>query len=328
MSGPLTFGGAVIAACAVALATAQACRRAGAGGGWSAAAGAALAVLAGTAVGGWLAGGLPSLPPRVAVGRLLAVGLPLAAVAEALAAVFAGTPSGLHAKARAGRVAVAGGLRWLVPAVRCLAALLLVRVLLHDSVHLRIGGTAGREELFAAAVLAAIAWPFVAAGERRADGGVVAVLAAVLSLAAAAMAIPMAGYVKGGLVAALLAASVAGSLAGGGRAGLAGFGFAAVVGIVAVGRFFGGLSAVAAFLLCIPPVLAVAAGRVGDSLGDVVAGTVMRSAAYRLAVAIVPLVVVLTQSWGEFDRSFRRMIAPPPRIDGSPPPSILREDRR
>lgn len=328
MSGPLTFGGAAIAAFAVALATVQACRRAGAGGGWPATAGAAIAVLAGTAVGGWLAGGLPPLPPRVAVGRLLAVGLPLAAVAEALAAVFAGTPAGLHAEAHAGRVVVGGGLRWLVPAVRCLAALLLVRVLLHDSVHLRIGGTAGREELVAAAVLAALAWPFVAADERRADGGVVAVLAAVASLAAAAMAIPMAGYVKGGLVAALLAASVAGSLAGGGRAGLAGFGFAAVVGIVAVGRFFGGLSAVAAFLLCIPPVLAVAAGRVGDSLGAAAAGRLMRSTPYRLAAAIVPLVVVLAQSWSDFDRSFRRMLVPPARADASPAPSILRENSR
>ncbi|MFM8890581.1 MAG: hypothetical protein ACKOTB_02975, partial [Planctomycetia bacterium] len=212
---------------------------------------------------------------------------------------------------------VAGaGPRRLATAVRGVAAVLLVRVLLHDSVHLGINETAARTAVIATAVLAAIEWPFVAAGERRARGGVADVLAIVLALAAAAVAIAMAGYVKGGLVAALFAAAVAGSLAGGGRVGLAGFGFAAVAGIVVVGRFFGGLSSPAAVLLSSPPILTVAVGRIGDALGDVGAGRVMRSAAYRLAVAIVPLVVVLAQSWTDFDRSFRRILSPNPVVSG------------
>ncbi|MFM8892380.1 MAG: hypothetical protein ACKOTB_12300, partial [Planctomycetia bacterium] len=60
----------MIAAGAVALATVMACRRTG---NRTAVPAAALAVLAGTAAGLWLAGGLPRLPPRVAVGRLLVV---------------------------------------------------------------------------------------------------------------------------------------------------------------------------------------------------------------------------------------------------------------
>ena len=304
MLGPLTFAGAAVAAGAVALSTAAAGRRA-----WGGSRGlAALSVLAGTAAGGWLVGGLSPLPPRVAVVRLLVVGLPLAAATEAVAA--------------------GQRLRRLAPVVRGVAALVIVRVLLHDSVHLQMEATAGRTAVLGAAALAALAWPFVAAGERRIDGGIVAVVAVMVSLLAAALAIPMAGYVKGGLVAALLAVAVTGSLAGGGRSGLSGFGFAALMGIVVVGRFFGGLSSPAAVLLCMPPVLTVAAGHVGDLLGDEAAGRVIRSAAYRLAVAIVPLVVVLAQSWTDFDSSFRRMVVPPSGLDASPASSLSRENSR
>lgn len=288
MPGPLWVGGAAIAAATVAAATAAACLRAGASGPRLAA---AAAVLAGAFAGAWLLAAWPSLPPTAAVGRLLVVGLPLAALAEGVVAV----------RRPAGPVAAI---------IRSLAALVIVRVLLHGSVHLA-GPQAGTgREVIGAAVLAAIGWPLVA-GEHRDKGGAVTEVAAVLALVAAAAAIPLAGYVKGGLVALALAAAVVGSLAGGGRVGLAGIGFAALAGIVAVGRFFGGLSSLAAVLLCLPPVLAVAAGRVGDRLGAAPAGRVMRSAACRLALALVPTVIVLVHVWREFDRSFRPLLGPP-----------------
>jgi hypothetical protein len=298
----LTFGGAAIAAAAIATATAAACRRTR---NRTACLAAALAVLAGTAAGLWLVGGLLRLPPRVAIGRLLVIGLPLAAIAEA--------------------IAVEAGLGRVATVVRGVTALTLVRVLLHDSVHLQMEETAANATVLTAAGLAAIGWPIAVAGERRDDGGVVTVLAVVLALAAAAVAIPMAGYVKGGLVAALLAAAAGGALAGGGRVGLTGFSFAALVGIVVVGRFFGGLSSSTALLLCSPPILTVAVGRVGDSFGDVAAGRVIRSAACRLALAIVPLVVVIAHGWHDFDRSFRQILSPPAGPDASPSSSILQE---
>lgn len=297
----LTFGKAAIAAAAIATTTAAACRRTGSR---TAGLAAALAVLAGTAAGLWLVDGLPRLSPRVAVERLLVIGLPLAAIAEA--------------------IAVGAALGIVATVVRGVAAFALVRVLLHDSVHLQMEETAAGATVLTAAVLAAIEWPVVAAGERRDDGGVVTVLAVVLALAAAAVVIPMAGYVKGGIVAALLAATVGGALAGGGRVGLTGFGFAALLGIVVVGRFFGGLSSPAALLLCSPPILTVAVGRVGESLGDAATGRVMRSAAYRLALAIVPLVVVIAHSWHDFDRSFRRILSPPAGPNTTPASSLPR----
>jgi hypothetical protein len=300
--GPFWVGGAAIAAAAVAAATAAACRRAGSGGPRLAA---AAGVLAGALAGAWLLDALPRLPPATALGRLLVVGLPLAAVVE-------------------GALAIGRPARGVAAIVRGAAALLLARVLLHGSVHLLAGPAAGagsvmnsaatgsaNEAALFAAVLAALAWPFVAADEHRADGGAVAALAAGLALLAAGAAIPLAGYVKGGLVAVVLAAAVVGCLGGGGRVGIAGVAFAAVVGIAGVGRFFGGLSSPAAVLLLSAPVLAVAAGRIGDRLGDAPAGRVMRSPAYRLALAIVPLAIVVVHEWREFDRSFRPLLGPP-----------------
>lgn len=284
MAGALAGAGAAIAAGVVAAATAAACRRAGAR------VGAVPAVLVGTVAGAWLVGALPRLPPASALGRLIAVGLPVAALVE------------LAAPWRRPGIAVS--------LVRGLAGLALVRVLLHGSVHLGAEETGSRGLVIGAAALAALAWPAVAAGERRDDGGVTAV-AVVLALAATALAIPLAGYVKGGMVALVLAAALAGSLAGGGRVGLAGFGFAALVGIVGVGRFFGGLSTPAALLLASAPLIACAAGSVGDRLGAAPAGRMTRSVAYRLALAGVPLAVVVFHGYREFERSFRPLLAPP-----------------
>jgi hypothetical protein len=282
------LAGAALAAGVVAAATAAACRRAGAAG---ARVGAVPAVLAGTVAGAWLVGALPRLPPASALARLVAVGLPVAALVE------------LAAPWRRPGIAVS--------LVRGLAGLALVRVLLHGSVHLGVEETGSRGAVIGAAALAALAWPAVAAGERRDDGGVVTAVAVVLTLAATALAIPLAGFVKGGMVALVLAAALAGSLAGGGRVGLAGFGFAALVGIVGVGRFFGGLPTPAALLLASAPLIACAAGSVGDRLGAAPAGRMTRSVAYRLALAGVPLAVVVFHGYREFERSFRPLLAPP-----------------
>lgn len=288
MAGTLAGAGAALAAGAIAMATAAAARRAGAG---VARIGAVPAVLAGTVAGAWLVGALPRLPPASALARLVAVGLPVAALVEA-------------------------SLAWRRPGiamslVRGLAGLALVRVLLHGSVHLGAEETGSRGAVIGAALLAALAWPAVAAGEHRDDGGVVTTVAVVLALAATALAIPLAGYVKGGMVALVLAAALAGSLAGGGRVGLAGFGFAALVGIVGVGRFFGGLSTPAALLLSSAPLIALAAGSVGARLGAAPAGRMTRSVAYRLALAGVPLAVVVFHGYRAFERSFRPLLAPP-----------------
>lgn len=287
MAGPLAVGGAALAAGAAAALVAAAGRRAGRSDGpWG-----VVAVLAGAATGAWLVGALPQLPPASALSRLLAVGVPGAALVELAA--------------RSGRVGC------VAPVVRGLAGLALIRVLLHGSVHLGAEQTGSRGAVIGAAALAALAWPAVAAGERRDDGGVVTTVAVVLALAATALAIPLAGYVKGGMVALGLAAALAGSLAGGGRVGLAGFGFAALVGIVGVGRFFGGLSTPAALLLASAPVIARAAGSVGDRLGAAPAGRMTRSAAYRLALAAVPLAIVVFHGYREFERSFRPLLSPP-----------------
>ena len=284
MAGALAGAGAAIAGAALAAgvsAATRAPRWAGAGAVPTALAG----VLAGSLLGAWLADALPRLPPASAVGRLLAVGLPLAAVVELLAA--SRRP------------------RFVAPLVRGLAGLALVRVILHGSVHLGGEETGSPAAVIGGVVAAALAWPAVAAGERGSDRGAVTVIAVVLALAATALAIPMAGYVKGGLVALVLAAALAGSLAGGGRVGLAGFGAAALVGIASVGRFFGGLSTEAAGLICAAPLLAAGAGWLGDRLGAAPAGHLMRSAAYRLALAAAPLAAVLVHGWLAFERSFR-----------------------
>lgn len=298
--GPLTISSAAIVTAAIATMTVVACRHAGKR---STGLAASSAVLAGTAAGLWLLNAQPRLPPRVGIERLLVMGLPLAAIAEA--------------------IAVRAGLGRVSTIVRGVTALVLVRVLLHDSVHLMETESASSATVFAAAVLAAIEWPIVAAGERSDGGGVVTVLAVVLALAASAVVIPMAGYVKGGLVAALFALAVGSVLAGGGRVGLVGFGFAALVGIVVVGRFFGGLSSPAAILLCSPPILTVVVGRVGECLGGMTPGRVLRSAGCRLALAIVPLVIVIAQGWFDFDRSFRRILTPPVTPDPPPKSSLV-----
>ena len=107
------------------------------------------------------------------------------------------------------------------------------------------------------------------------------------------------------------------------RHGLVGFGMAALVGIASVGRFFGGLSSPAALLLGVAPVLTAVAGMIGERSRATPAGRVMRSAAYRLALAGVVLASVLVDGYREFDRSFRPLLAAP-RAAGVPPAGLGR----
>jgi hypothetical protein len=310
---PLALLRGLLTGGAVALLVAMAGRR------WGAVAARIAGVVA--VVGGAVAGlavvpALPRWPPTAAVDRLLLVALPLVAAVE-LVAALAGPRRPATGWLGTGWI-VTG---WLVTAARGLVALALAPVLLHGSVHVGPGGSRGFWEAISGAVLLACAGAIVTAGRPCAGGGDVPpedgrssdadgveLVALVMAVTSAGVVIPMAGYVKGGVVALVLAAALAGSVAGGARQGLGGMGLALLLGIVGLGRLFGGLSAPAALLLCLAPLGAIAARGAAERVGASPGGRVLRSAGYRLVVAALPLGVVLLHAWREFERSFKPLL--------------------
>ncbi len=303
MGDPLALVRGLLTGGAVALLVALAGRR---WGGVAARIAGVVAVVGGAVAGLAVVPALPRWPPTAAVDRLLLVALPLVAAVELVAAL-------------AGPRRPATG--WIVMAARGLAALVLAPVLLHGSVHVGPGGSRGFWEAIGGAVLLACAGAIVTAGRRRAGGGDVPpedgrssdadgveLVALVMAVTSAGVVIPMAGYVKGGVVALVLAAALAGSVAGGARQGLGGMGLALLLGIVGLGRLFGGLSAPAALLLCLAPLGAIAARGAAERVGASRGGRVLRSAGYRLVVAALPLGVVLLHAWREFERSFKPLL--------------------
>jgi hypothetical protein len=128
------------------------------------------------------------------------------------------------------------------------------------------------------------------------------VLSLAMALFAAGMTIMLAGYLKGGAVALLLGAAVGGASATATAmktpqtAALA-IGVVGLFSLAFIGRFFGGLSTLAAFTLCSAPLL----GWISELpwLGQRAPG---KMAALRLAVVALALAVVLILAKRHFDQ--------------------------
>jgi len=265
----------------------------------------------GVVAGLFLLRALPSLPPTTGLDRFLVILLPVALAIEAEAAAH-----------------WLGGF-WLTAERGCVA-LLAVPVLLHGSVWLEGGGPA--LAILAAALFLWASWEGITGEVRASDDRVVAVVT-VLALVVAGLSIAMAGWLKGGLVGLPLAGALAGALAaewggsragggslgrdGGGHApsglpGLTAAGLVALFGLVVVGRCFGRLGSAAALLVLLAPLLAVMPAAIGRGLPVSAAGRLLRSASYRILLAVVPLVIVLWWAKADFDTRLGHLLGTAP----------------
>ena len=265
----------------------------------------------GVVAGLFLLRALPSLPPTTGLDRFLIILLPVALAIEVEAAANC-----------------LGGF-WLTAERGCVA-LVAVPVLLHGSVWLEGGGPA--LAILAAALFLWASWEGITGEVRASDDRIVAVVT-VLALVVAGLSIAMAGWLKGGLVALPLAGALAGAVAaewggsraaggslgrdGGGHApsglpGLTAAGLVALFGLVVVGRCFGRLSSAAALLILLVPLLAVVPAAIGRGLPASAAGCLLRSASYRILLAVVPLVIVLWDAKADFDTRLGRLLGAAP----------------
>ena len=253
---------------------------------------------------------LPSLPPTTALDRFLVILLPVALAIEAEAAAN-----------------WLGGF-WLTAERGCVA-LLAVPVLLHGSVWL--AGGAPAVVILAAALFLWASWEGISGEVRTSDDRVVAVVTG-LALIVAGLSIAMAGWLKGGLVALPLAGALAGALAAeriaargrpessdawpgqapSGLPGLTAAGLVALFGLVVVGRCFGRLGSASALLVLLAPLLAVIPAAIGRAVPSSGAGRLMRSAPYRIIVAMVPLGIVLWGAKADFDTRMGRLLGGAP----------------
>lgn len=249
---------------------------------------------------------LPSLPPTTGLDRFLVILLPVALAIEAEAAAN-----------------WIGGF-WLT-AERGFVALLAVPVLLHGSVWLE--GQTPAVVILAAALFLWASWEGIT-GDVRASGDRVVALVTVGALVVAGLTIAMAGWLKGGLVALPLAGALAGALIaewGGGPAwrrsgpgevgdtpaglpGLTAAGLVALFGLVVVGRCFGRLGSAAALLILLAPLLAVLPLGIGRLLPESAGQCLLRSARYRILLALVPLVIVVIVAKADFDTRLGRLV--------------------
>ena len=254
---------------------------------------------------------LPSLPPTTGLDRYLVILLPVALAIEVEAAAN-----------------WIGGF-WLTAERGCVA-LLAVPVLLHGSVWLE-GGTPA-VVILAAALFLWASWEGIT-GDVRSSGDRVVAVVTVGALVVAGLSIAMAGWLKGGLVALPLAGALAGALLadwGGGPTwrrsgcgevwgtpglpGLTAVGLVALFGLVVVGRCFGRLGSAAALLILLAPLLAVLPLGIGRMLPDSAGQRLLRSARYRILLALVPLVIVVIVAKADFDTRLGRLVGeiPPP----------------
>ena len=247
---------------------------------------------------------LPSLPPTTGLDRFLVILLPVALAIEAEAAAKC-----------------LGGL-WLTAERGCVA-LLAVPVHHHASVWMEGGAPA--VAILAAALFLWASWEGITEEVRASDDRVVAVVTS-LTLVVAGLSIAMAGWLKGGLVALPLAGALAGALVaewsgarrslerdGGGHGpsglpGLTAAGLVALFGLVVVGRCFGRLGSAAALLIVMVPLLAAIPAAIGRSLPVSAAGRGLRSALYRVLLALVLLAIVLWGAKTDFDKRMGRLL--------------------
>ena len=230
-------------------------------------------------------------PPASALDRYLVVLLPAAMVVELLAALPKFPP-------------------WGVPALRCLLAASMARVLLHQSVYL--DEWTAWQAVMALAVCAALAsgvWLLLARLAERSPG-ISLPLALALAIQGAGVAIMFAGYLRGGAAAMVAAAALLGaSLACALVAkqvplpALVGLGVVGLCSLLFIGVFFGRLptaSAVALLttpLLCWLTELSVCSERSAWTVG-----------AIRLTMVAVVVAIVLLFAQRKFEREFRPLL--------------------
>ena len=99
-----------------------------------------------------------------------------------------------------------------------------------------------------------------------------------------------------------------------GLPGLTAVGLVALFGLVVVGRCFGRLGSAAALLILLAPLLAVLPLGIGRLLPESAGQCLLRSARYRILLALVPLVIVVIVAKADFDTRLGRLVGeiPPP----------------
>ena len=240
-------------------------------------------------------------PPAGALARLLEIVLPAALAIELLAG-FKRVP------------------RWLAWSLRLILAALAGRILLHNSIYL--GGsvylagansewTAWQEALTLSSWGAALAlvWGLSSWLASRTPGVLIPLALCEASLAGGA-AIMLAGYLAGGeaalvLAAALAGAAIAASVVGARTAaqGLVSLGIVGLFGELFVGRFFGRLSTSAALTVLFAPLLSWATeAPLLRNRQPWLKGVI------GLALAAIPLAVVLAAAKFHFDREMRPLL--------------------
>ena len=234
-------------------------------------------------------------PPASGLARLLAIVLP-AALAIELAAGLKRTP------------------RWLAWGLRIILAALAGRILLHGSVYLagaNGGWTAWQQALTLSSggAALALAWVLLSWLASRAPGVSIPLALCEASLAGG-VAIMLAGYLAGGeaalaLAAALAGAAIAASVVGPRFApqGLVGLGVVGLFGELFVGHFFGRLSIGAALAVFFAPLLCWA-----TETPPLRNRQPWLKGAIGLALAAIPLALVLAAAKFEFDREMRPLM--------------------
>lgn len=234
-------------------------------------------------------------PPASGLARLLTVVLPAAAAIELLAGC-ARVP------------------RWLAWGLRLILACAAGRALLHGSVYL--GGANGSWTAWQAALTLvvcgaalAMVWVLLSWLAVRSPGASIPLVLGEAKLAGGA-AIMLAGYLAGGEAAIVLAAALAGaalaaSFVGPRSApsGLIGLGVVGLFGVLCVGHFFGRLSTGAALAVLFAPLLAWVTET--PPLRD---RRPWLKGAICLALAAIPLALVLAAAKVEFDREMRPLL--------------------
>lgn len=261
-----------------------------------------LAIALGLVLGGALLRLPLGWPPASALGRLLLIVLPAAVGAELLAG-FERVP------------------RWLAWSLRLALAASAGRILLHGSVYLagvKSEWTAWQQAFtltFCGAMLATV-WALSIRLAEQTPGVSIPLVLCEASLASGA-AIMLAGYLAGGETALVLAAALAGAAIAASFVGkraapqsLVGVGVVGLFGVLFVGRFFGRLSTGAALAVLLAPLLSWA-----TETPPLRNRPRWLKGAVRLALAAIPLAIVLAFAKLEFDREMRPLLGverPPP----------------
>ena len=197
---------------------------------------------------------------------------------------------------------------WLIWTLRLVLAVLLGRILLHDSVYLS-GLTSngplgeGGAIVLVIGVLTAAVWGLLARLSHTSPS-VALPIALALAIQSSGIAIMLAGYLKGGAASFPLAAAIVGTAISSrvlirrpNYGAMIGVGVVGLCSLLCIGRFFGGLSTGEAITMLLAPLLCWAAELpVVRNQKSWIVGTI------QLTLVALPLLVVLYQAKQEFDR--------------------------